>query len=78
MESGSVVEALDEGEDIALGLGTGFVLTMMNELDFEGVEETLHRSIVVAVGLAAHRCGDVSGGKSRAISCEAYCTQRSE
>lgn len=39
----SIVEALDEGEDIALGLGAGLVLTMMCELGLEGVEEALHR-----------------------------------
>ena len=54
MESGSVVEALDEGEDIALGLGAGVVLAMMNELGLQGMEEALHRGIVVAVGFAAH------------------------
>jgi hypothetical protein len=48
--SGSIAEALNEGEDIALGLGAGLVLAMMNELGLEGVEETLHRGIVEAVG----------------------------
>lgn len=67
MEPGSIVEALDEGEDIALGLGTGLVPTMTNELGFEGVEETLHRRIGLAAGLAAHRCGQIGGCKSRAV-----------
>ena len=39
----------------------------MNELGFERVEEALHRGIVVAVGLAAHRSGDAGGGQRRAI-----------
>jgi hypothetical protein len=39
MEAGSIVEALDEGEDIALGLGTGLVLVMMDEFGLQGVEE---------------------------------------
>lgn len=54
MEPGSIVEALDKGKDIALSLGTGLVLAMMDELGLEGVEEALHRGIVLAVGLAAH------------------------
>jgi len=33
----------------------------MDEFGFEGVEETLHRSIVVAVGLAAHRDLEAGG-----------------
>jgi hypothetical protein len=41
-------------EDIALSLGSSPVLAMMNELGLEGMEEALHRGIVVAVGLAAH------------------------
>ena len=30
----------------------------MDQLGFERVKEALHRGIVVAVGLSAHRCGD--------------------
>ncbi len=41
MESGSIVEALDEGEDIALGLGAGVVLAVMNELGLQGMKEAL-------------------------------------
>ena len=67
MEPGSVVEALDEGEDIALGLGAGLVVAMMNELGLQGMEEALHRGIVIAIGLAAHRCGDAGAGESVAI-----------
>jgi hypothetical protein len=67
MESGSIVEAFDEGEDITLGFGAGLVLAMMNELGLQGMEEALHRGIVVAVGFAAHRCGDVGGRQDRPI-----------
>ena len=67
MEPGSIVEALDEGEDIALGLGTGLVVAMVNELSLEGMEEALHRGVVVAIGLAAHRCGDAGARESVAI-----------
>jgi len=67
MESGSIVEALDEGEDVALGLGTGLVLAMMDEFGLESVEEAFHRSVDVAVRLAAHRRRDAGGGKGRPI-----------
>ena len=56
VETGSIVEALDEGEDVALGVGAGRVVVMMDELGFQTVEEALHRGIVVAIGFAAHRC----------------------
>jgi hypothetical protein len=58
---GSIVEALDEGKDIALGFGAGLVVAVMDELGLEGVEEAFHRCVVVAVGLAAHGCGDAGG-----------------
>jgi hypothetical protein len=51
MESGSIVEALDEGEDIALGFGTGLILAMMDELGLQGVEEALRQGIVVQLAL---------------------------
>jgi hypothetical protein len=62
-----VVEALDEGEDIALGLGAGLVVPMMNEFGLQGMEEALHRGIVVAIGFAAHRWGDAGAGEGVAI-----------
>ncbi|MGY3346972.1 hypothetical protein ACVI1I_006440 [Bradyrhizobium sp. USDA 4459] len=46
MEPGSIVETLDEGEDIMLGLCAGLVLAMMDALGPESVEEALHRGIV--------------------------------
>ena len=67
MEAGSIVKALDEGEDIALGLGTGFVMAMMDEFGLQGMEEAFHRGIVVAIGPAAHRCGDAGGRKGGPI-----------
>jgi hypothetical protein len=54
MEPGAIVEALDEGEDIALGLGSSFILAPMNEFGLEGMKEALHQGIAVAVGFAAH------------------------
>lgn len=45
MESGPIVEVLDEGKDIALGLGAGLVLAMADELCLQGMQEALHRSV---------------------------------
>jgi hypothetical protein len=63
----AIVEAFDEGEYVALGLGPCGVLTMMDELCLESMEEALHRRIVEAIGLAAHRGGHDGGGESGAI-----------
>lgn len=56
MEPGSIVEALDVGEEIALGLGVGLIFAVMDELGLQGMEEAFHRRVVEAVGLAARRC----------------------
>ena len=40
---------------------------MVDALDFEGVEEALHRSVVETVAAAAHRGGYSRGGKDLAI-----------
>ncbi|MDA9440798.1 hypothetical protein XH98_17210 [Bradyrhizobium sp. CCBAU 51745] len=65
MESCSVIEVLDQGEDVALGLSAGVVLAMMDELGLQGMEEALHGGVMVAIGLAAHRWGDA--GPLRAL-----------
>lgn len=67
MEPCSIVEALDEGKDIVLGVGAGLAVAMMNEFGLQGVEEAFHRGIVVAIGLSAHRCDDAGSGESAAI-----------
>ena len=59
-----VVEAFDVGEDITSGFLPCCILPVMDELGLERVEEALHRGIVVAVGLAAHR-GPEAGGLHR-------------
>jgi hypothetical protein len=41
MEPCSVIEALDEGEDITLGVGAGLVVAMMNEFGLQGMEEAI-------------------------------------
>ena len=67
MKPGSVVEALDEGKDIALGLGAGLVVAMMNEFGLQAVEEAFHRGIIIAIGLAAHRCDHASSAECVAV-----------
>jgi len=59
--TGSVVVSFDVDKDIAFGFFSCRILTVMDELGFERVEEAFHRRIVVAVGLAAHR-GLEAGG----------------
>lgn len=60
--------AFDEGEYITLGLGAGLVLTIVNELGLKMVEEALHRSVVEAVGPAAHRCGKAAAARATQYS----------
>jgi hypothetical protein len=62
-----VVEALDVGKDIASGFCACCILSVMDPLGFERVEEAFHRCIVVAVALAPHRGGDPIGGEGCAI-----------
>nr|WP_271627606.1 hypothetical protein [Bradyrhizobium sp. CCBAU 11445] len=45
MDLGSIVEAFDEGEDIALSRGPGVVLAMMSELGLEAMEEALYGAL---------------------------------
>src|SRR3954454_13183603 len=52
MAPGSIVVAFDVGKDIAFGLFLGGVVLMMNEFCLQGVEEALHRGVVIAIGLA--------------------------
>src|ERR1700679_1767577 len=50
----SVVEAFDVGEDITTGFLPCCITAVMDEFGFDRVEEALHRSVVIAVALAAH------------------------
>ena len=74
----AVVEALDEAEHIPPGLGAVVVDAMMDALGLEGVEEALHRGIVPAVALAAHRGRDAGAREGVAIGLAAYWMPRSE
>src|SRR6266516_4104639 len=57
----SIIEALDVSKDITSGLLTCCIMLVMDELGLERVKEALHRSVVVAIGPAAHR-GPQAGG----------------
>ena len=49
-----VIEAFDVGKDVTFGFLSCGIAAAMDKFSFERVEETLHRGIVVAVGLATH------------------------
>ena len=61
MKPGPIIEALDEGDDVTPGVGRRRILTVMDELRFEGVKEALHRCVVEAVSFAAHGSGHAGG-----------------
>src|SRR5215208_6655007 len=67
MKPGPIIEALDEGEYVAPGVGPRRILTVMDELRFESVKEALHRCIVEAVSFAAHRSGHAGSVQCGAI-----------
>ncbi|SSP03654.1 Uncharacterised protein [Acinetobacter pittii] len=58
-----IVEALDVSEQVSPRLVSGGVDAVMNAFGLEGVEEALHRGIVPAVALSAHRRGDAGSGQ---------------
>ena len=74
MKPGPIIESfLDEGENVAPGVGPRRILTVINEFRLKSVKEALHRCIVEAVGFAAHRCchaGSIEGGTIS--QCDAY------
>ena len=55
MATDTVMEVFDIGKEVAIWPLSCCIVTVMDELDFERIEEALHRGIVVAVALAAHR-----------------------
>jgi hypothetical protein len=57
----SIVEARDVSKDSTSGFLTCFIMLLMDEFCFERVEETLHRRVIITIGLAAHR-GPKTGG----------------
>ena len=53
MATRSIVKALDVGKDITSGFLTCCIMLVMDEFGFKRVEETLHRSVVIAIGTDA-------------------------
>ena len=49
METHSIVEFFNEGEQVALGVCPRRIFLMMDKLGFESVEEALHAGIVEAI-----------------------------
>jgi hypothetical protein len=49
-------------------------MLVMDEFGFERVEEALHRSVVIAIGPAAHRSPEAGGLHHLAILCRGYLT----
>src|SRR6266700_6752720 len=64
MATDTIIEALDISKDVTFGFLSCCIVTVMDELGFERMEEALHRGIVVAVALPAHR-GSEAGGLDR-------------
>src|SRR6202022_2796360 len=56
----SIVEAFNVGKDITCCLLPCCILPVMDQLGFERVKEALHRGIVIAIALAAHRGPEAS------------------
>ena len=57
----TIVVALDIGEQVAPGGISIGVFALMDELGFQRAKEALHRGVVPAVSLTAHRLGDTGG-----------------
>lgn len=55
MQALPIVIALDPIDDIQAGLGTRFVVVLIDSLDLQCLEEALHRRVVPGVGTTAHR-----------------------
>src|SRR5207248_9228276 len=57
----SIIKAFDVSKDITSGFLTCCIMLVMDEFGFERVEEALHRSVVIAIGPAAHRSPKAGG-----------------
>jgi len=68
VQAAGIVEAFDVLKQITSGVGSSGVNPMVDALGFEGVKETLHRGVVEAIALAAHRRRDAGSGKNPSIS----------
>src|SRR5512144_1332412 len=73
-----VVEDLDVFEERGLRLAPGSKARAMHEFGLESAEEALHRGVVQAVPLSAHRGCDAVCLERRAVVAAASCARRSE
>lgn len=55
MQALPIVIALDPIDDIQAGVGTRFVVSLVDSFDLQRLEEALHRGVIPGVGTAAHR-----------------------
>ena len=60
MSSETIVEKFNVLKDTSFSLRLSEILAMMNQLSFQGAEETFHGSIVVTITGAAHTTLDLS------------------
>src|SRR6056297_3155793 len=67
MQAPGIVEALDVGKEIPARFVPRGVDAVMDALNFERVEEALHRRVVEAIALPAHGGRYLRGGKGLAI-----------
>jgi len=71
----TVIISFDIGEQVASGGLAANVMRLVDEFGFQGMEPALHRRIIPAIALSAHRCHHpigleqlavVAGGRGRA------------
>jgi len=67
MASQAIVENFNVFKNVSLGLHAGEIMTLMDQLSFQGAKETFHGSIVVAIALAAHTSLNLIFGQPMAI-----------
>lgn len=68
MEPLSIVVALDVSEQVVSGLIPGRPSSLVDDSDLEGVEEALHRGVVLAAAGAAHGGYRLDIGELPAVS----------
>jgi len=63
-----IVEAFDPVNDVEARFGASCVSELIDTLDLQRLEETLHRRIVPAIRLAAHRLQHPEIGKQLPVA----------
>lgn len=61
MPAAGVVEGVDIGSDISLGLAAGFVNGAPDQFGFDGSKDGLDHCVVVAITFARHRYDEAVG-----------------